>query len=187
MRAALMLVALGVVLGACAFGEAPLAGRQSCWDLVDGDEFGGGRDIPEADIKLFTRPGAWEADDVAEILGPLGVPTDADHVARVTGPCGEQDLFVRFADGEQCVTVVALRWWDHVCRDLLGPTELALDLGEIDGHALLLVDGGDIATVLADSGGYVLGAIPIGGHTVISSPEPITNVTRIPFRDGEGP
>ncbi len=184
MRLVGLLVAVGLVVGGCAFGETELSGRQSCWDLVDGDEFGGGREVPEADIKLFTRPGAWEAADVAVILEPLGVPTDADHVARVTGPCGEQDLFVRYADGEHCVTVVALRWWDHVCRDAVeGPTELPLDMGDVEGHAVLLVDGGDIATVLAESGGFVLGAIPIGGHTVLSSPEPIGEPTRIPFTD----
>jgi hypothetical protein len=188
MRLPVLLLVVGLVLGSCAFGESELAGRLSCWDLVAGDEFGGGRDIPEADIKLFTRAGAWEAADVAAILEPLGVPTDADHVARVTGPCGEQDIFVRFADGEQCVTVVALRWWDHVCRDAVdGPTDIPLDMGEVQGHALLLVDGGDIATVLAESGGLVLGAIPIGGHTVLSSPEPITNPIRIPFSDDTSP
>ncbi len=185
MRIVALVVVAALSLGACAFGESPLAGRQSCWDLVDGDTFGGGRDIPEADIRLYTRPGAWEPADVAAILDPLGVPTDADHVARVTGPCGEQDVFVRYADGEQCVTVVALRWWDHVCRDAAdGPTEIPLDLGEVDGYAVLLLDGGDIATVLADSGGFVLGAIPIGGHAVIASPEPIGEPTRIPFDTG---
>ena len=183
MKAVVAMVVLGVVLGACAFGEEPLAGRQSCWDLVDGEDFGGGRDIPEADIELFARPGAWEADDVAAILDPLGLPTDAEHVARVEGPCGEQDVFLRYDAEGQCITVVALRWWDDVCRTADGPTEIPLDMGEVDGHAVLLVDGGDVATVLVDSGGYVLGAIPIGGLAVIASPEPIADPVRIPFGD----
>lgn len=177
---------LGLVAAGCTLGETELAGRFICWPLEADDSFGRTREIPEADIELFSRPGRHEEVTQALVLEPLGVATDGvTHVQRTNGPCGEHDVFVRIVDDEHCITVVGRQWWDQVCRETLGgETVFDLDLGEAEGHGVLLLVGSDVADVLADSGGFTLGAFPVDGYVLLTSPEPLTNVRTVTF-DGQ--
>lgn len=183
MGARIGFVALVAVLAAgCALIEEPIAGGFSCGPLEREADFGRTRDVPEADVEIFSRPGRYQPDEVQRVLEPLGLRPDADHVSRSSGPCGEHDLFVRIVDGSHCIGVVGGSWSDEVCREALGgETVLPLDLGAAEGSGVVVVVAPDVAHVLADSGGLVLAAFPLEGHAVLTSPEPIENLRTVTF------
>ena len=183
-RAQVVVLALAAVgLGGCLFYEQPLTTRLTCFEPAEGQSFGRSRQL-DVDVQQFSRPGLYAAEEVAVILGARGVDEHAEHIARVVGPCGETDLFVRVDEVEHCITVVAHLWWDHVCRPFDGPTTFPLDLGEMAGHAVLVVVGGDVDHVVVDDAeGFRIGGFPIDGHIVLSSPHPLGEP--LPIRLGE--
>lgn len=166
-----LVAALAVALAACGQGEDPLSGRRSCWPLEEGEDFGQTRELSDVDIVLFSRPGNYSPDEVAELLEPLGVSDDAEHVQRTVGPCGQQDVFLAIDAGEACVTVVALDWWDRGCVAVGAEPEIELDLGDTEGFATAVVTLGVPSHVQAESDGYLLGAFDMGGVALLTSPE----------------
>lgn len=177
-----LLVLVAVLATGCALIEEPVAGGFSCGPLDREADFGRTRDVPEADVEIFSRPGRYQPAEVQRVLEPLGLRPDADHVSRSSGPCGEHDLFVRISDDRHCVAAVGGSWFDEVCRDTFGgETVLPLDLGVAEGSGVVVVVAPDVAHVLADSGGLVLAAFPIEGHAVFTSPEPLENLRAVAF------
>lgn len=174
-----LVVVLAVVLAACGLGEDPLSGRRSCWPLEEGEDFGQTRELSDVDIVLFSRPGKYSPDQVAEVLGPLGVSDDAEHVQRTVGPCGQQDVFLAIDAGEACVTVVGLDWWDRGCVAVGAEPEIELDLGDIDGFATAVVTLGVPSHVRAESDGFLLGAFDMGGVALLTSPEPLGPIAAV--------
>lgn len=172
MRLLGLVVSLSLVLVACGQGEDPLSGRRSCWALEDGQDFGQTRELADVDIVLFSRPGNHTPAEARDILEPLGVTDEADHVQRTVGPCGEQDVFLAIDAGAACVTVVALDWWDRGCVEVGGSPEVELDLGDTEGFATAVVTLGVPSHVRAESGGLLLGAFDMGGVALLTSPEP---------------
>lgn len=177
-----VLALVAVLVSGCALIEEPIAGGFSCGPLDREADFGRTRDVPEADVEIFSRPGRYQPDEVRRVLEPLGLRSDAEHVSRSSGPCGEHDLFVRIVDDRHCITVVGGSWSDEVCREALGgETVLSLDLGPAEGSGVVVVVAPDVAHVLAESGGLVLAAFPLQGHAVLTSPEPLENLRAVTF------
>ncbi len=131
---ALALVVLTMV-AACSVDEEALAGLRSCGDLEIGDEFGNTREVEGADVVLFSRPGRYLPEEAAFLTGLSGEVT---HVSRTVGPCGQQDLFLAFEDGQWCVAVIGRGWDGDVCwEDLSPPAAVRVPVGDLNGNVLV--------------------------------------------------
>jgi hypothetical protein len=177
----LVLLVLALVVVACSPAEEELHGLRTCGVLELDDDFGNTREIQEADVALFSRPGRYTAEESAQLTGLSG---DLRHVSRTVGPCGQHDLFLG-VDGDQwCAAVVGRVWDAQACwTDLMGPSAISLAVPEdVRGSALLVwAPGSAVSHILVDSAGTTVAAFVRDGLALAVLPDGWSAVTVVDF------
>ncbi len=172
---------LTLVVTACSPVEEELHGLRTCGVLDVDDDFGNTREIPEADVALFSRPGRHTAEEALQLTG---LPGELRHVSRSVGPCGQHDLFLGADGDEWCAAVVGRAWNSEECwRNLIGPAAIPLTVPEsVHGSALLVWTPGPSAShVLVSSGGIEVAAFVRDGVALAVLPDGWSAVTVVDF------
>lgn len=187
MVVARLVLVLVVVLAvtACSPYEEELRGLRSCGELTSGQSYGNTREIPEADVTFFSRPGKYTGEEAAALTGLVG---DVQHVSRSVGPCGQQDLFVSVTAASVCVAVVGRGWGGDTCwSDVTSPTLLQVPVSDLNGEVLVTwVPGNDWSHVVAESeSGLIVAAFVRGGAALMTLPVGVKSVEVVGFSGSE--
>ncbi len=176
----LVLLVLAAVV-ACSPGEEALIGLRSCGEIEAGREYGNTRSVDEADVVLFSRPGRYTPAQASEVAGLKG---DVSHISRTFGPCGQQDLFLSFDNGQWCAAVLGRTWAGSVCwEDLAAPAALRVPVHDLNGDVLVVwAPGLDRSHVLAETGsGVRVAAFIRSGVALVTVPGSVGSLEVVDF------
>ncbi len=176
-----LVLALVLVATACSPNEEELQGLRSCGELAGAEGYGNTREIPEADVTLFSRPGRYSGAEAAALTGLEG---EVQHVSRSIGPCGQQDLFVSLSADAVCVAVEGRGWRGSTCWDeVTSPALLRVPVDGFSGEVMVTwAPGSDRSHVLAETAsGLSVAAFVRGGAALMTLPEEVRGVHIVDF------
>jgi hypothetical protein len=171
-RLLLLVVAAGMLLGACSPQESAITHFSACPGINSDFDFGSTPDVTGAEIVQIARPGKYIVEQLGEPLARGGHdPASVVHLLRTDDTCGEHDL-VAFVEGDGlCALVLGRDFSGSTCLEgeqLEVPAVFNVPTGDpAFGEALAVHVPKTTRHVVAASGGRTIAAFPVNGWVLI--------------------